>query len=426
MRRWLGLIFSCFVSVLFGKPLTVEVLAPSAIVMNAETGAILYTKNHHERRHPASITKIATALYVLEKKGDFLDGIKTTATREALMIVPTEVRQAPDTRHPPYRLEYGGTSMGLLVGEEHTLRTLLYGLMLPSGNDAANVLAEHMSGSVNRFMQELNGYLKGHGMRESHFVSPHGLQHPDHWTTAYDMAVLTQKALQHPTFREIVKAARYPCPKSSKQPARDLLQHNRLVKPGAHFYSKAIGVKIGSTLKSGRTLVAAATHEGRELIAVLLGCSEGRRNFTDAVKLFEAAFAEKLVTRVLFAKGSDRFSHAVSGAKASVNAVLKEDLVLQYFPAEEPTFRAEIEWLPCKLPIRAQESVGFLRLVTEEGVILKQLPLVAAESVSPKWWLYPILFFKTHKTIFMALFLGAQVTLLLFYFLKKNQKIRQR
>lgn len=414
-----------FVSCLWGKPLQVEIAAPSAIVMNSETGAILYEKNSHKRGYPASITKIAVALYVLEKTGHTLDRM-AKVTPHALHSVPWHVRQAPDTAHPPYRLEHDGTMMGLKAGEEHTLKTFLYGLMLPSGNDAANVLAEHMSGSIEKFMQELQNFIESRGIKESHFVNPHGLHHSDHWTTPYDMALLTQQALQYPVFREIVKATKYLRPKSSKQPPGELYQHNRLVKPGAHYYSKAIGVKIGRTSKAGNTIVAAATHEGRELIAVLMGCPEGRQHYQDTIRLFEAAFAEKPLTRVLFAKESEKFSHAVRGAKKKLVAHLREDLALQYFPAEEPAFRAEIEWIQCRLPIRQGESVGFLRLVGEGERVLKQLPLIAVEELGQKWWHAPVEFFKSYRSFFVGLFLVVQVGLFLFYFLKKNQKIFQR
>lgn len=410
---------------LFGKPLKVEVATPSVILINAETGKVLYEKNCHERRYPASITKIVTAFYVLEKHGHELDRV-AAATAHALMSVPGHIKQAPDTIHPPYRLEHDGTSMRLRVGEEHNLRTLLYGLMLPSGNDAANVIAEHLGGSIENFMQELNLYLNNHGLLESHFTNPHGLHHKDHWTTAYDMALMTQKALKHPLFREIVKSTKYLCPRSSLQPARELQQHNRLLRPGAYFYPKATGVKLGYHSKAAGTLVASAQHEGRELIAVLMGCTEKGRVFLDAKRLFEAAFAEKPIRRVLFTKEGDRFSHEVRGAGHLLKAVLKEDLVLEYFPAEESRLRAEIEWSKLKLPVQAGEIVGFLRLVEENGGVLKQLPLLATESLERKWWVAPFDFFKTHKSFFVAVFLTGQVVLLVFYFLKKSQKVGER
>ncbi|MBS0647979.1 MAG: D-alanyl-D-alanine carboxypeptidase [Verrucomicrobia bacterium] len=403
----------------------VEVSAPSAVLMNAETGAILYAKNIHEKQFPASITKIATALYVLEKKGAQLDKL-VEASHLALKTVPAPARQAAGSQHPPHTLEHDGTMMGIRPGEMLSLHSLMHGLMLSSGNDAANVLAEYTSGSIDQFVSELNQYLQSHGIQETRFSNPHGLHHAEHWTTAYDMALMTRLALKHAAFREIVKTTKYQCPPTNKQPSRFLSQHNRLVKPGPYFYPKAIGVKTGYVAKAGHTFVGAATHEGRTLIAVLLGCSESEHRFRDSIKLFEAAFREKLLSRVLFAKEKDRFSQSLRGAKAPLDALLKEDLVLKYYPAEEPAFRAEITWNPCKLPIKAGDVVGHLRLVEEKGNSLKELPLFAAHDVDQKWWAGLGDLCQNHKKFLLAFFLGGQIILMLVYLLKKNQKVGQR
>jgi D-alanyl-D-alanine carboxypeptidase (penicillin-binding protein 5/6) len=284
------------------------------------------------------------------------------------------------------------------------------------------VLAEHVSGSIDQFMIELNEYLQKQGILETHFSNPHGLHHEEHWTTAYDMALMTQVALKHAAFREIVKTHKYQCPPSNRQPTRTLTQHNRLVKPGSsHYYPKAIGVKTGYVAKAGFTFVGAATHEGRTLIAVLLNSPESEHRFRASIKLFEAAFREKLVTRTLFAKESDRFTRQVRGAKVPLDAVLKDDLVLSYFPAEEPAFRAEIAWNNCKFPQEGQ-TVGSLRLVGENGKTLREMPIFAAHSVDQKWWSIVADGCQNHKILLLALFLSSQVALLLFYFLKKNRK----
>ncbi len=407
----------------YAKPLKVEVSAPSAILMNAETGTVLYAKNIHEKQFPASITKIATALYVLEKKGQKLDAL-LEASSHALKTVPAYVRQASDSKHPSHTLEHDGTMMRVQPGEKLPLYSYLHGLLLSSGNDAANVLAEYTSGSIDQFISELNQYLQSHGIQETHFSNPHGLHHDEHWTTAYDMAQMTRLALKHETFRQIVKTTKYECPQSNKQPPRTLSQNNKLVKPGQYFYPKAIGVKTGYVAKAGHTFVGAATHEGRTLIAVLLNCTESQHRFRDSIKLFEAAFKEKILTRVLFAKESDSFTLPIKGAKVPLDAILKEDLVLSYYPAEEPAFRAEIVWNSSKFPIKAQEMVGNLRLVAENGKVLKELPVYAAHDVDQKWWSVVGDLCRNNKPFLLALFLGGQVVLLLLYLVRKNQKVR--
>ncbi len=420
----LGRIFAFLIclSVVTAKPLKVEVSAPCAILMNADTGAILYAKNVHEKQHPASITKIATALYVLEKKGKELDQLLEVSSN-ALKTAPAHLRQAPDSPHPSHTLEPEGTLMKLQPGERLSLYSFLHGLMLCSGNDAANVLAENTSGSINKFVAELNQFLKSEGILETQFTNPHGLHHHEHWTTAYDMALMTKLALKHETFREIVRSTKYDCPQSNKQPPRTIPQHNRLVKPGPYYYPKAIGVKTGYVAKAGHTFVGAATHEGRTLIAVLLNCTESEHRFRDSIKLFETAFKEKLLSRVLFAKESDQFTLQVKGAKVPLDAILKEDLVLSYYPAEEPAFRAEIAWNKCKLPIKAEAMVGHLRLIADNGKILNELPVYAAHDVDQKWWAVVGDLCRNNKPFLLAVFLGGQVVLLLMYLVRKNQKV---
>jgi D-alanyl-D-alanine carboxypeptidase (penicillin-binding protein 5/6) len=146
-----------------------ELSAPSAVLMNAETGKVLFAKNADVPCYPASTTKMATALYALHQKKDCLQQ-KIVASKEALMTVSPSVRKRS---HPSYRLEFGGTHIGIKAGEELDYQTLLYGLMLSSGNDAANVIAEFISGSIPQFMQELNLFLQEIGCKNSRFQNPH-------------------------------------------------------------------------------------------------------------------------------------------------------------------------------------------------------------------------------------------------------------
>jgi len=415
--------FSVLTLSLFAKPLSVQVSAPYAILINAETGAVLYAKESHQRSFPASITKIATALYVLECKGAALHEM-VQASKQALHTIPSYVLEANRSKHPPYRLTHDGTSMGLKPGEVVSLKSLLYGLMLCSGNDAGNVLAEIVSGGdIERFCSELNLFLKQNGILETQFSNPHGLHHDDHWTTAYDMAQITRLALKHEIFRDVVKSARYLKPESNLQPAQYFAQKNRLLKPGPHFYPKAIGVKSGYHSRAGFTLVAAATHEGRTLIAVVLKCQENTDRFKDAIKLFDAAFSEKKSQRTLYASESDVFTHRIKGASGDLKAILKDDAVLEYYPAEEPQFHAEIKWSVKTLPLAAGDFVGHLRCVDERGNLLLEKPIYAVNSLSKTSWSYVTDFCFAHKALCLALFLGSQVVLLLIYYFKKHQKV---
>src|SRR3989304_627075 len=169
-RLIIGLAVLWLPGLIEGKQLNVEVSAKSAILINADTGAPLFEKNAHLPCYPASITKVATALYTLEKKSSYLDEVVTAPLDAIATVSPVARRQSG--KPPAYRLEFGGTHIGIKAGEELSLRVLLYGLMLPSGNDAANVISHHVSGSIPTFMEEMNSFIRAKGCNETVFYTP--------------------------------------------------------------------------------------------------------------------------------------------------------------------------------------------------------------------------------------------------------------
>lgn len=402
---------------LSSRPLNVEISAPSALLMNADTGVILYEKEAHKRCYPASPTKIATALYVLEKKGEKLFE-KIEASKTALTMVTT-------LDEVPYHLTAAGSSAGIKQGEVLSLNTLLHGLLLVSGNDAANVLAEAVSGSITKFMHELNFFLRKNGIQETSFVNPHGLHHPNHWTTAYDLALMTKKALKNPFFCKVVKTTQFVRPQTNKNLPGRFVQTNRLLKSGPYFYPQAIGVKTGYTSQSGYSLVGAATHEGRTLIAVLLGSPQSGCRFRDAIKLFEAAFSEKLVSRVLFSSKEDRFSHTFPWGTKGLEAFLSEDLIVKYYPSEELSLEAQIKWEERAPPVKKNDIVGYLKLIDENKKIIKELPLFSLSDVGATNWFWIKAAARQHKGSIIGAILIFQIVLLLFYFLRKNYRFEK-
>ena len=183
-----------------------------------------------------------------------------------------------------------------------------------------------------------------------------------------------------PKFREIVSTISYLKPKTNKKPATELRQHNSLLKPGKNFYSKAIGIKTGFHSKAMNTLVAAAEHEGRTLIAVLFGCANRSDRYVDATRLFEAAFAEKIESKKFF--GSEKiFMREIAGAKTLVKAALREELAISYYPAEEPICKAFVQWDQVPLPILKGQKVGEVHVCNEAGSILRKGDLLAKEEV---------------------------------------------
>lgn len=281
-------------------------------------------RNADEKRYPASTTKIMTCIIALERSS--FDEPVTIGKRAC-------------------NLSERNSKMGLKVGEVFPMIDLLYGLMLPSGNDAAIAIAEHLGCSVSGFADLMNAKAKELGMTGTHFVNPHGLHSAEHYTTARDMAILTAYALDNDVFREIVSTTEY---KAISSKGRELIlrSSNRLLRdmtantytPYSCLYENAIGVKTGDTHLAGKCLVAAAQKGNTVYILVLLHGKNapddavGRekdayaaQRFYDAAKLFEYAFENDTVTL---------------DAKALIDRCLPETYAVS--PDPDRTFATEI------------------------------------------------------------------------------------
>jgi D-alanyl-D-alanine carboxypeptidase (penicillin-binding protein 5/6) len=250
-----------------GTPLPAdEVLAPqitgrAAAVVEDSCGALLYGRNADERLPPASLAKIATALVAVERAD--LNRMVEVRVNSGLLVAST-----------------ASTVMGLQSGMRLSMRDLLYGLLLPSGNDAAIAIAQEVAGSVPAFVDLMNDKAAVMGLQNTHFANPHGLDETGLYTSAFDIAMLGRALLRQPDLAAIVSTKQY-------QPAWDgpeLWNGNALL----DLYPEAVGVKIGYTEKAGQTIVAAADRGGRRLIVSVLG---GWDRYTDAITLFEWAFA---------------------------------------------------------------------------------------------------------------------------------------
>jgi serine-type D-Ala-D-Ala carboxypeptidase (penicillin-binding protein 5/6) len=386
MTRFVTILFLLLSSTfLHAKPLKFHVEAESMILMNAETGAILAEKNSHRLQYPASTTKVATAAYALKKKGSDLD-VVITAEQDSIASVTEEAIIRSNYTLPSHWVEQKTCHMGIKKGEELKLRDLLYGLMLPSANDAANVIAQHVGGTIPQFVVELNAFLKEIGCKNTVFYNPHGLHHPKHQTTAYDLAILTREALKDPMFAKIVSTVRYKRPKTNKQEATTMVQNNRLLKIGRYHYPKAIGVKTGYTSIAQCNIVAAARHEDRTLIAVLLKTKDRNDMFTNVKDLFEAAFNEPKVQRILLKAGPQKYTLNLEGASEPLRSYLKQDLAIEYYPAEEPQVRCLLYWDKISPPVMKDQRIGELRLLTSQEKVVQTLPLYAQNEATVTWW----------------------------------------
>ena len=247
--------------------------AESAILIDGDTGKILYEKSAYEKRAPASTTKIMTALLALEhcKTTDV-----ATVTSEAITSVPS------------------GYSTDLLkMGEELTIKDLLYALLLPSSNEAANVLAIHIAGSIDSFASMMNTKAMDLGCKNTHFVNPNGVHDDNHYSTAYDLSLIAKEAMKNDIFRQIVSTASYTLPNSNKYSRidRTLITTNDLIKKQSNnYYEYAIGIKTGFTTPAKNCLVSSATKDGKTLIAVVLRSNTDNNRYNDTKTLFNYGF----------------------------------------------------------------------------------------------------------------------------------------
>lgn len=237
------------------------VSAQSAILINGRSGEVLYQKDAGRKMSMASTTKIMTALLTLES-GDTSRVI--TATEQMVNVE--------------------GTSMGLLPGDKVTLDTLACGMLLQSGNDAANAAALSLAGSLPAFAKKMNARAAQIGMKDSSFVTPSGLDDKNHYTTAADMAKLGAAAMRNTRFREIASSKSMAVEFGNPPIKRTLYNHNRLLRE----YEGAVGVKTGFTKKSGRCLVSAAERDGVLLIAVTLNAPS---DWSDHKRMLDYGFS---------------------------------------------------------------------------------------------------------------------------------------
>jgi D-alanyl-D-alanine carboxypeptidase (penicillin-binding protein 5/6) len=370
---------------LFTQPLDVTISASAGILINAESGAVLFEKNADALKFPGSITKIATAWYILESFKDRLSE-DVIVDKDAVTWAPVHLKRTNSEKYPSYWLESGATVMPLVAGEVLPAQVLLHGHMLISGNDASNALAIHYGGTVRHFMEGLNQFLQAKGLKKTYFDNPHGLHHESHVTTAREMAWIAAHAIQNPAFLQLFGSSSYERPASNKQGGGILRQSNRMMIPGKWFYAKAIGGKTGHHAKAGYTYVAAAKEGERTLIAVVLGCKEVSERYRDVKTLFEAGFQEKKVTRTLLTAHFDRFPIQIPGARETLHAKMDNDVTLEYFPSEEPTLRAAIRWNIPPLPIAAGTLVGELVLYDQKNSQILTEPLFAESAITPTLW----------------------------------------
>lgn len=325
--------------------------ATAALLVSPDSGMVLYSKNADQKRYPASTTKIMTALLTLEN----VSNLDETVTAEASDFE---------------NVTADSSNAGIQVGEVVTVRDLLYALMLPSANEAAYMLARHVGGSWEQFVDMMNDRAAELGCSGTHFCNPCGLHDDDHYTTAYDLYLIAKEAMKDVTFRDIVSTVQHRMAKTNLHEERIIYTTNQLIYSSFQpwSYANCLGIKTGHTSQAGNCFVGYAEYGDAKLFSVVLGCSNSSKeypsvaaSFTDTKKLCQWGF-ENFTSKTLARQGeevtytkvklSTDTNQVILTAKADVVALLPKDLDVKDLEL--------VEDIPeeVKAPVKAGDSIG--------------------------------------------------------------------
>ena len=333
----------------------IETSAKAAVLIEKNTGRVLYRRNEETALPMASTTKVMTALLALEEGN--LDDV-VTVSRNAFGVP--------------------GTSIYLSEGEKITLRDLLYGLMLASGNDAAVAIAEHIGGSVDAFCCRMTERAAELGCQNTVFLSPNGLPTPGHHTTAYDLALIAREAMKNADFRRIVSTQHATIPWHGHDYDRVLTNKNRLLSA----YPGALGIKTGYTRAAGRCLAFAAERDGMTLIGTVLACPDW---FTQAAALLDQTFDRYEMYQAMAENETVAQLPVLDGVIDWVGVTLRQ-------PLSGPVAKGTIPSVRLTLPeslqagFGTQEAIGVAELIDGDATIATAL-LYPAQSVGERTFL---------------------------------------
>lgn len=364
--------------------------AASAILIEAETGEVIFRKNADVPSHPASTTKIMTVWLAL-----------TMADPETKVVVSENATNVAADE----------SSAKLAAGEEMRLIDLMYAAILLSGNDAATAIAEGVAGNVETFTYYMNQAAMALGCKNTHFVNANGLTDANHLSTAEDLAKITRVAMQDPTFRQIAGAVTYTLPKDNIYRSREIQTGVRFISPaekeGGTYYEYGTGVKTGTTEAAGRCFVGSASKDGVTLISVVLGCTTDKARYTDTIKLMEYGFSQYTSTsiaeiyamnpRVIDIQSFALDDPEVGRLELKLRPVDKNvhDLVvssnerLEYWKQNFNDLTVTTYTRPFKAPIEAGEVMGTLTYYPEDGGSAVVYELLASRSVAAREQLLP-------------------------------------
>lgn len=326
------------------KVLAEDCPAKSMVVIEADSKRVLNDKNKDERLAMASTTKIMTALVTCKNVKDFDEVVAINDNAVGIE----------------------GTSMYLKKGEKLTVKELLYGLMLPSGNDAAMALAYYVGGSEERFVEMMNEQAKELNLQNTHFANPHGLDADGHYTSAYDLAIITAEALKNDTFKEIVSTKNIRVTGSKENEPRFLSNKNKLLKT----LDGCTGVKTGFTDNAGRCFVCSCTRDGMTLISVVLNCGP---MFEESAKLLNTCFEKYKMREILEPYAQGENIKVSNGESDFVQTVTKHGFT---YPLTDEEFnnikivRNQPEILDA--PVVKEQKIGEIEIYLDKNLLFKE------------------------------------------------------
>ena len=395
-------------------PADPDIQAKAALLVDANTGNIVYAKNEHQELYPASLTKIMTALLVLEAvdSGKLSLGQQLTASDSI-----TE-------------LDADGSSAGIKVGEVMTVEQLLYCMLVVSANEACVILAEAVSGDVDTFVDAMNAKAQALGCENTHFVNPTGLHDSQHYTSAWDLYLITQEAMKHEDFMRICDTGDITLPATNLSEARSLHSTNYLIsvwRSRGYYNTDAHGVKTGSTDAAGHCLVSSASKGSLSFISVMLGCEqlhlEGNEirtmSFYETNRLFDWAFNNFAYQTVLT---SDEILKEVAVSLSKIDHVTVhpaedvEVLLPKGLAAEDLERTITLKSDPVEAPISAGDVLGTVTL-SYDGTDYATVDLLALNDVEASriltfWRDVKAFFSQTAVKVVGIILLAAVVALL--------------
>jgi D-alanyl-D-alanine carboxypeptidase (penicillin-binding protein 5/6) len=309
------------------------------IVMDVSSGRILHQANANEKMFMASTTKILTAIVIIEN---------------------CNVNDEVEITNKTVGVE--GSSIYLRAGEKLSVKELLFGLMLRSGNDCAETLAVHCSGTIEEFALLMNQTAYKIGAKNSNFVNPHGLHDDNHYTTAHDLAKISCYAMKNDIFREIVSTKRVKIANGNNECPRVLINKNKML----HNVENCTGIKTGFTKKAGRCLVSSVKKDGLELVCVVLNCGP---MYETSTSLINQCFSQYKPIKIL---ESDNVFDFVDfdGFKEHVSVCIEDDIILPLKIGEESKIRIESEYYSSdRLNQNKSNEIGIVKIYIENNLI---------------------------------------------------------